>query len=108
MSALVRRLELAGTCIYILFGPAEQGGTRCYIEERPSCLWMRPAAATSANLSQLAQQGLAGRVRDSRDWVRRQSGEAVRRDCGVAGHLRPDRRIWVSGEPVEHVAGGIS
>ena len=33
MSALVRRAELAGTCIYLLLGPDEQGGTRCYIGE---------------------------------------------------------------------------
>ena len=33
MSALVRRAELAGTCVYLLLGPDEQGGTRCYIGE---------------------------------------------------------------------------
>ena len=33
MSALVRRPELAGTCIYLLLGPDEQGATRCYIGE---------------------------------------------------------------------------
>jgi hypothetical protein len=33
MSALVRRPELAGTCVYLLLGPDEQGGTRCYIGE---------------------------------------------------------------------------
>ena len=33
MSALVRRTELAGTCVYLLLGPDEQGGTRCYIGE---------------------------------------------------------------------------
>lgn len=29
MSALVRRAELAGTCVYLLLGPDEQGATRC-------------------------------------------------------------------------------
>ncbi|MDP4014613.1 MAG: GIY-YIG nuclease family protein [Candidatus Nanopelagicales bacterium] len=33
MSALVRRAELAGTCVYLLLGPDEQGGSRCYIGE---------------------------------------------------------------------------
>lgn len=33
MSALVARTELAGTCIYLLLGPDESGGTRCYIGE---------------------------------------------------------------------------
>jgi hypothetical protein len=33
VGALVRRAELAGTCIYLLLGPDEQGGTRCYIGE---------------------------------------------------------------------------
>lgn len=33
MSTLVRRPEVAGTCIYLLLGPEEQGGTRCYIGE---------------------------------------------------------------------------
>lgn len=33
MSALIRRPELAGTCIYLLLGPDELGGTRCYIGE---------------------------------------------------------------------------
>ena len=33
MSTLVRRPELSGTCVYLLLGPDEQGGTRCYIGE---------------------------------------------------------------------------
>ena len=33
MSALTRRAELSGTCIYLLLGPDEQGDTRCYIGE---------------------------------------------------------------------------
>lgn len=33
VGALVRRAELAGTCVYLLLGPDEQGGTRCYIGE---------------------------------------------------------------------------
>lgn len=33
MSALTRRPELAGTCIYLLLGPDELGETRCYIGE---------------------------------------------------------------------------
>ena len=33
MSALVRRAELSGTCVYLLLGPDEQGSTRCYIGE---------------------------------------------------------------------------
>lgn len=33
MSALVARTELAGTCVYLLLGPDEGGGTRCYIGE---------------------------------------------------------------------------
>ena len=33
MSTLTRRPELSGTCIYLLLGPDEQGGTRCYIGE---------------------------------------------------------------------------
>ncbi|WP_022909112.1 GIY-YIG nuclease family protein [Aestuariimicrobium kwangyangense] len=33
MSTLVARTELAGTCVYLLLGPDEGGGTRCYIGE---------------------------------------------------------------------------
>ena len=33
MSALIRRPEVGGTCLYLLLGPDEQGGTRCYIGE---------------------------------------------------------------------------
>lgn len=33
MSTLVRRPERSGTCVYLLPGPDDQGGTRCYIGE---------------------------------------------------------------------------
>ena len=33
VSALIRRPELARTCIYLLLGPDEEGGTRCYLGE---------------------------------------------------------------------------
>jgi hypothetical protein len=33
MGTLVRRPELAGTCVYLLLGPDEQGRIRCYIGE---------------------------------------------------------------------------
>ncbi len=33
LGALLRRPELSRTCIYLLFGPDEEGGTRCYIGE---------------------------------------------------------------------------
>ncbi|WP_028658673.1 GIY-YIG nuclease family protein [Nocardioides insulae] len=40
MSALATRAELAGTCVYLLLGPAEEGGTRCYIGETDD-FWAR-------------------------------------------------------------------
>ncbi|MCT1433986.1 GIY-YIG nuclease family protein [Dietzia maris] len=76
MSALVRRAELSGTCVYFLLGPDEQGGTRCYIGETDDFkerlryhdankeFWRRAAVVTSkdANLTKAHGRYLESRL----------------------------------------------
>lgn len=76
MSALVGRAELAGTCVYLLLGPDEQGGTRCYIGETDVFkarlryhdaskeFWRRAVVITSkdANLTKAHERYLESRL----------------------------------------------